>query len=96
MASIWDTPMVSGSPTTKNHEAVSDTTGKGGEVIGQRERHFGTQAGPRWTGEGYGVKNGVPRGDTEHDRVEALHAQYPFAASGAKRLDAATRKALGR
>lgn len=96
MSTIWDRPTVAEAPTTTNIAETTVQKAPSVQVLGGPERMSNQFDGGNWDGGQWNVRGGVPRGRTEHDRVEALVDQYPFAASGAARLDAATRKALGR
>lgn len=93
--SIWDRPKTSHSETAEAH-TVRPTEGPNVATTGTRERLYGQQAGPLLSSSGRGIVNGVPYGESENDRVEALNAQYPFQPGVVARLRGATRKALGR
>lgn len=92
--SIWDAPTTSHSQTAAAHR---DTSGAPSvATTGTVERAYGTQAGPLLSAQGRGVRNGIPYGQSEQARVEALNAQYPFQPGVVARLRGASRSALGR
>jgi hypothetical protein len=95
MSTIWDQPQHAGQATdTTSTAPVSGAPDV--PTTGTRERQMGTQAGPLLSGAGRGIVGGVPYGETEQERAEALNAQYPFDPGFVKRARAATRQAIGR
>jgi hypothetical protein len=97
MTSIWDAPQASEQTTqTSSDKGSRNPVAPNVATLGGRERIYGTQTGPLLSSAGRGIVGGVPYGESDQQRVEALNAQYPFNPGFVARARAASRQALGR